>query len=74
MAAFDGWRANGFGTVAERYLARLQPAKGARRGLDVNGDLLERRLPALKDVERLPLTPALARPQWLDPATGEPWN
>jgi len=74
MAGFDGWRANGFGTVAERYLARLQPLKGARRSLDINGDLLERRRPALKDVIRMPLTPALARPQWLDPATGEPWN
>jgi biotin-(acetyl-CoA carboxylase) ligase len=73
MAAFDGWKAGGFKTLADRYLARLQPAKGIRRGLDVNGDLLERRLPALKDITRRPLTAALAVPQWLDPATGEPW-
>lgn len=73
MVAFDGWRSGGFHTVAERYLARLQPTKGVRRGLDINGDLLERRLSALKDVVRQPLTPALATPQWLDPATGEPW-
>jgi hypothetical protein len=73
MAAFDGWRAGGVQTVAERFLARLQPVKGVRRGMDVNGDLLERRLPTLKDIVRTPLTPALAAPQWLDPATGEPW-
>lgn len=73
MAAFDGWQAKGFQTVAERYLARLRPSKGVRRGLDVNGDLLERKLPDLKDVIRSSLTAALARPQWRDPATGEPW-
>jgi biotin-(acetyl-CoA carboxylase) ligase len=73
MAAFDGWRTKGFNSIADRYLARLQPVKGVRRGLDLNGDLLARRLPALKDIVRTPLTPALAQPQWLDPATGEPW-
>lgn len=73
MAAFDGWKAGGFKTLADRYLARLQPAKGVRRGLDSNGDLLERRLPTLKEITRQPLTAALAVPQWLDPSTGEPW-
>ena len=73
MAAFDGWKAGGFKTLADRYLARLQVAKSVRRGLDVNGDLLERRLPDLKQITRQPLTAALAVPQWLDPATGEPW-
>jgi biotin-(acetyl-CoA carboxylase) ligase len=73
MATFDGWKAGGFRTLADRYLARLQPAKGLRRGLDVNGDLLERRLPDLKEITRQPLTAALAVPQWLDPSTGEPW-
>lgn len=73
MAAFDGWRAKGFSTVADRYLARLLPAKGTRRGLDLNGDLLLRSIAARDDVIRSPLTAALAAPQWLDPATGEPW-
>ncbi len=73
MAAFDGWHAKGFKTVAERYLGRMQEAKGIRRGLDANGDLLERRLATAKDVIRSPLTAALAVPQWLDPETGQPW-
>jgi biotin-(acetyl-CoA carboxylase) ligase len=73
MAAFDGWRAGGVKSVADRYLARLQPLKGARRGLDVNGDLLVRQHAALADAQRTALTTALATPQWLDPATGEPW-
>jgi Biotin/lipoate A/B protein ligase family len=73
MAAFDGWQAAGPKAMHERYLGRLRAAKGVRRGLDLNGDLLERKLPTLKDVVRQPLTAALVLPQWLDPATNEPW-
>jgi biotin-(acetyl-CoA carboxylase) ligase len=73
MAAFDGWQAQGLKSIADRYLARLIKAPLMLRGLDVNGDLLERKLAAPKDVMRQPLTTALAMPQWLDPATGEPW-
>jgi biotin-(acetyl-CoA carboxylase) ligase len=73
MAAFDGWRAKGFKSVADRYLARVPAVKGMRQGLDVNGDLLQRRLDNLKAVTRMPLTEVLAVPQWLDPETGQPW-
>jgi biotin-(acetyl-CoA carboxylase) ligase len=73
MAGFDGWRATGIKTVAERFLARMPEVKGLRRGLDVNGDLLERRLANVAEVKRTPLTENLSTPQWLDPATGEPW-
>jgi biotin-(acetyl-CoA carboxylase) ligase len=85
MAAFDGWRAKGFKTVAERYLARMpqlpvgtQPkvagsASALRRGLDGNGDLLQRSLTKPHEIARQPLTPALTMPQWLDPETGAPW-
>ncbi len=73
MAAFDSWHAKGFKTVAERYLGRLQAVKGARRGIDVNGDLLERRLATANQQQRSPLTAALVVPQWLDPETGQPW-
>ncbi len=73
MAAFDGWRSKGFKAVADRYLARMPVAKGIRQGLDSNGDLLQRRIDNPKDVTRLPLTAALAVPQWLDPETGQPW-
>ena len=73
MAGFDGWRADGFKSVAERFLARMPAIKGARRGLERNGDLLERRLATVKEVVRQPLTEALDVPQWLDPDTGQPW-
>jgi biotin-(acetyl-CoA carboxylase) ligase len=73
MAAFDGWRAKGFKSVADRYLARVPVVEGMRQGLDVNGDLLQRRIDNPKAVTRLPLTAALAVPQWLDPETGQPW-
>ncbi len=73
MAAFDGWKASGLKSLADRYIARLQPAKGVRRGIDFNGDLLERQLPNLQQITRKPLTATLAVPQWLDPSTGEPW-
>jgi hypothetical protein len=54
-------------------LARVPAVKGMRQGLDVNGDLLQRRLDNLKAVTRMPLTEVLAVPQWLDPETGQPW-
>lgn len=73
LAGFDGWQSAGPKAMSERYLGRLTAAKGVKRGLDVNGDLLTRKLPTLKEVTRQPLTAALAVPLWLDPATGEPW-
>ena len=77
MAAFDGWRAKGVTSVADRYLARMLPTKGECLGLDTNGDLLVRpraeRTADMSRVSRSPLTVPLASPQWLDPATGEPW-
>ena len=73
MAEFDGWRAKDFKSVAARFLAHVPAVKGMRQELDTNGDLLRRRLDNLKVVTRLPLTAALAVPQWLDPQTGQPW-
>lgn len=70
---FDRWRSVGAQAVAAAFLSRMPPRKGVRLSIDDNGDLLERRLPALKDVIRQPLTAALARPQWLDPTTDAPW-
>ena len=74
MATFDGWRSGGFRIVAERYVARLQAIKSMRQAIDAdNGDLLQRELSAVRDIVRTPLAPRLFAPQWLDPATGEPW-
>jgi hypothetical protein len=71
MLAVDSCRENGFGEVAKNYLARLAPAKGQRRDIDQQGDLLVRPVAGGK-VERRSLIEALAVPSWLDPKTGEP--
>lgn len=73
MAGFDLWNEKGANAVAKDFLARLPEDKRVRRGIDVDGDLLIRRLKAPADVERRALVSALATPQWLDPATGEVW-
>jgi hypothetical protein len=71
MLAIDTWQEQGFRALAKDYLARLEPEKDLRRDLDHNGDLLVWRM-AVADVERRSLADALARPSWLDPATGAP--
>ena len=73
MLYIDQWQADGFEPVAERYLGWLPTEKLVRRGIDANGDLLLRRLKVKGGVERHDLRAALARPQWLDPETGNPW-
>lgn len=73
MVHMDLWQEKGFVPVGQQYLARLPEAKGVKRGIDGNGDLLVRRLPNLKEIERQSLLEALADPEWLDPETGEPW-
>jgi hypothetical protein len=71
MLQIDTWQAHGFAEVARRYLSRLAPEQGVRRDIDVNGDLLVRRM-GKPGVERRALVPALAAPSWLDPETGGP--
>ena len=71
MVAVDAWEQNGFAEVAKNYLSRLATEKGTRREIDDNGDLLVRRV-SQTAVERRRLVPALAKPSWLDPATGGP--
>lgn len=71
MVAIDSWQESGFGAVANNYLARLPIEKGLRRDIDVNGDLLLRRM-GKSDVERAALLPRLAEPAWRDPVTKGP--
>lgn len=71
MVAIDTWQERGFDEIAKNYLARLVPESGVRRDIDANGDLLLRRM-AAPMAERRALVRALARPSWLDPATGGP--
>ena len=71
MVALDAWQEKGFAEVAKNYLTRLATEKGVRREIDASGDLLVRRMGS-PDLERRSLVHALARPSWLDPATGGP--
>jgi hypothetical protein len=73
LVQIDQWQEKGFAAVGQQFLARLPEVKGMRRGIDGNGDLLIRSLKAPKEVEGRALLTALLQPQWLDPATGEPW-
>ena len=71
MVTLDAWQEQGFAPVAKDYLERVTPEKGVRRMIDENGDLLVRTIGGA-DVARRKLVPALAKPSWLDPATGGP--
>lgn len=70
LKAFDAWSERGFQAVAEAYLARLTRMGEGIRGIDGNGDLIFSHKGRIG--ERVPLVSALARPSWLDPATGMP--
>ena len=72
LVYLDQWQEKGFVPVGQLYLSRMPEERGVKRGIDGNGDLLVRTL-AKPEPERMPLLPALAVPQWLDPETGEPW-
>ena len=73
MVQIDRWQEKGFRGIGEDFLARLPKEKVMTRSIDANGDLLIRRLQLSGEVVRQPLSTALARPQWLDPETGDPW-
>ena len=73
MVQLDRWQEKGFRGPGEDFLARLPAETGIMRGLDVNGDLLIRRGKSRQPAERQPLLAVLAKPQWLDPQTGDPW-
>lgn len=71
MVAIDAWQAHGFGEVARSYLERLPVAKGLRRDIDENGNLLVRRM-GKPEVERKMFLPRLATPAWFDLAAKGP--
>jgi biotin-(acetyl-CoA carboxylase) ligase len=71
MVAVDVWRHDGFAEVAGSYLSRVASEKGVRRDISDDGDLLVRRVDKAA-IERRSLLSALAKPSWLDPATGGP--
>jgi biotin-(acetyl-CoA carboxylase) ligase len=63
------WQADGPKAVVRRWLDRIEPGEGLRRGIEPNGDLVTKG----EDGEtRSSFIEALARAAWRDPATGEP--
>src|SRR6185312_11699619 len=70
MVAVDAWQEEGFNLVAEAYLRRLAGGAGADRSIDGIGDLLIRKQGSAA-IAKKKLAPALARPSWIDPKSGE---
>jgi biotin-(acetyl-CoA carboxylase) ligase len=63
MVAVDRWQEGNFAAIAQGYLSRLRPERGARRAIDATGNLrIERRG---EPVTYLDLRAALATPSWL---------
>lgn len=71
MLALDGWRVDGFDSVARDYLTRMPRERQTVQRIDECGDLLTRRI-GTDWVQRSDLVQALATPSWLDPALGGP--
>ncbi|GLR94083.1 MULTISPECIES: biotin/lipoate--protein ligase family protein [Bradyrhizobium] len=71
MLALDGWRVDGFDSVARDYLARMPRERQTVQRIDDCGDVLTRRI-GTDRAQRSDLVQALATPTWLDPALGGP--
>lgn len=73
----DQWQEAGFQPVGRHYLERLKREVGldrlVQRGIDDNGDLIVRATKGAMTPAPRVLREALKQPQWLDPATGNPW-
>ena len=72
LAYLDQWHEHGFAPIGRTYLERMSD-RHSRLNIESNGDV--RALGGTGDtgMQRRSLTEALARTQWLDPETGEPW-
>ncbi|MHB0772476.1 biotin/lipoate--protein ligase family protein [Bradyrhizobium sp. 1.29L] len=71
MLALDGWRVDGFDSVARDYLTRMPRERQTIQRIDDRGDVLTRRI-GTDAIQRSDLMQALATPSWLDPALGGP--
>lgn len=71
MLTLDGWRVDGFDSVARDYLTRMPRERQTVQRIDECGDVLTRRI-GTDRVQRSDLVQALATPSWLDPALGGP--
>jgi len=72
MVQIDRWGETGFAPVARDFLARMAPDESARRGIDINGDLLIKEVTGSVAPSRRSLLTALAAASWYDPEMREP--
>lgn len=73
MVHLDRWQADGFAQVGADYLARLGPERGPRQAILANGDLVIHPQQQGRAPGRRSLLEGLAKCEWLDPETQEPW-
>lgn len=71
MVAFDRWQVDGFASLAHQYIGLLERQPQTSRRIEANGDLVVQRIGGEKAAPTS-LAQALAKPTWLDPATGGP--
>ncbi len=69
MLGTDEWATKGPKAVVKRWLDRVAPEQGVRRGVEPNGDLILKRQGG---EERRAFVEALAKADWLDAERGEP--
>lgn len=70
MVTLDAWQQEGFDRVARSYLPHLSVEEGYENMIDGVGNLLTRKNGSAV-VTKKKIVPALARPSWLNPDTGE---
>jgi biotin-(acetyl-CoA carboxylase) ligase len=71
MLTTDTWQVDGFDAVAREYLLQLAREPKSSHAIDLNGDLLVRRI-GTKRTDRRDLKQGLLSPSWLDPRLGGP--
>jgi len=71
MVAFDRWQTDGFASLAHQYLTLLPREGKTSRRIEDNGDLVVQRIGAEKAGPQS-LAKVLAKPSWLDFASGGP--
>ena len=71
MVAFDRWQSDGFASLAHQYLTLLPREGKTSRRIEDNGDLVVQRIGAEKAGPQS-LARVLAKPSWLDFASGGP--
>ena len=71
MIAFDRWQIDGFGSLANQFLALVERKSKTSRRIDASGGFIVQHLGG-EQAKPIDLAQVLTTPSWLDPATGGP--